>query len=212
MARDDWYRNTDWSPAIEKYFFEKLACAKSQKYQYLVLQAGALSQSHPKVALRLVAQYFETRPDQQTAFIDDNRALGVKAAASIAMRDLSAALNAYRAILELERVKPSFKSTAFLDYPFLVASAHISDEYEAALAVLEERKGDVAFPAGRYRWNASYALILADLGKASEASSYASAALAAAAETRSEFLNHPRVGLVMSSDDNTYNELQKLCV
>jgi hypothetical protein len=163
--------------------------------------------------MRLIDQYFETRPDQPTAFIDDNRALGAKAKASISLGDLSAALSAFRAILELERVRPTFKSTAFLDYPFLVASSRISAEYEAALAVLEERKADVAFPSGRYRWNASYALILAALGRTAEASRYASAAIEAAAETQSEFSNHPKVGLVIRRrEENTLNELRKLCI
>ena len=70
MSSDDWYRNEDWNESIEEHFYSKLKRARSQRDQYLVIQALTLADNHPKVTLRLVSEYFESRKDQ----FDDVRA------------------------------------------------------------------------------------------------------------------------------------------
>ena len=54
MAATDWFRNTDWNAENEKAFFEKLARSRTQRDQYLVIQALTLSKSHPQAALQLI--------------------------------------------------------------------------------------------------------------------------------------------------------------
>jgi hypothetical protein len=188
----DWFRNTTWSDAIEAEFFRRLAHARSQRDQYIVIQAVMLARERPEVTLRLVDFYFDTR----TNSFDDVRALWARAQAFAAMRDFPAAAAIYRAVLANERVRPSHKTSAYLDYPFMVAVERLESEYDRALSVLEERKADVAFPIGRFMWNAAYALILSDKGKSAEARPYAAAAVDAAQEQASEFRQHRQLGLV----------------
>ncbi len=78
----------------------------------------------------------------------------------------------------------------------MVATQRLESEYECALRFLDDRKSDMAFPIGRFKWNAAYALILSAMGRSAEARPYASAAVAAAQEQSSEFCKHRGLGLV----------------
>jgi hypothetical protein len=57
VAHDDWFRNAEWNSDIEAAFFAKLKRAKD-KSQYLRVQACTLAATHPRIALRLLDQYF----------------------------------------------------------------------------------------------------------------------------------------------------------
>jgi len=199
MAMADWFRNTTWSKEIEEEFFRRLARARSQRDQYIVIQAITLARLRPEIALRLVDLYFESRSD----LFDDARALVAKATAFAAMGDLPNAAEAYRSALACEKARPGLVTTAYLEYPFLVATERMESEYEGALSVLEDRKSHVAFPLGRFKWNAAYALILSARGNANAARSYALAAVEASQEQSSEFCKHRGLGLV----DTTYEPL-----
>ena len=64
MSSEDWYRNKEWNSEIEEFFYMKLKRARTQRYQYIVIQALSLTDNHPDISLRLVDEYFETREDK----------------------------------------------------------------------------------------------------------------------------------------------------
>src|SRR4051794_5471496 len=69
MSRNDWYRQTVWSPAHETSFFQRLARSRSpfHRGQYLRIQALTLAEtgqpSNLRVALGLLEPIFADYPD-----------------------------------------------------------------------------------------------------------------------------------------------------
>ena len=167
MAATDWFRNTDWNAENEKAFFEKLARSRTQRDQYLVIQALTLSKSHPQAALQLIDLYFST----QKGDFEDVRALSARAAAYQSMGNNSLVVDAMKEILEIERQRPQHKTTTYVEYPYLVASIGMSSEFDAAIFVLKERVRDLMFPVDIFKWHAAYSLI-SDARQNSEAAKH----------------------------------------
>ncbi|GGP45854.1 hypothetical protein GCM10009347_11530 [Shewanella algicola] len=199
MSSDDWYRNKDWNESIEENFYSKLKRARSQRDQYLVIQALTLTERHPEISLRLVDEYFESRKDQY----DDVRALLAKADALIALDNLEKGISAYQEILERERDFPNHQTGVYLDYPYLVATKKIENEYANALNVLNEHIDRLTFPLDYYKWHASKALINNDGSEAKKA-------LDAAEVKKSGFSFHQNVGLVGKEHERTIKRLCKI--
>ena len=191
MSREDWYRNTDWTDEIRDVFFDRLSRSRSQRDQYLVIQAIYLAESCPEVSLELLDLYFETRTDS----FHEVRAYDAKAEAYRRLGDVDSALVAYRKVLELEERFPGIKTNAFVNYPLYVAANQIRSEYENAVRVLEVRFKDAAFPVQRFEWHAAYALMV-QATSPSEAALHARKAVEAAGETQSGFRYHQDLGLV----------------
>lgn len=199
MSSDDWYRNKDWNESIEEHFYSKLKRARTQRDQYLVIQALTLADNHPKVTLRLVSEYFESRRDQ----FDDVRALLAKANAYFALNDLDKCIAAFKEVLGREREFPKHQTGVYLDYPYLVATRKLDHEYANAIAVLDEHIGRLTFPLDYYKWHASKALINNDGLEAQKA-------LDAAKVKRSGFRFHQDVGLVGKEHETTIKHLCKI--
>ncbi|WP_192814656.1 hypothetical protein [Treponema pedis] len=49
MADENWYRNEVWNDEIQKRFTDKLNKARSQKTQYLKIQAFYLLDKYPNI-------------------------------------------------------------------------------------------------------------------------------------------------------------------
>ncbi|MGX5652725.1 hypothetical protein ACWKW4_20915 [Hydrogenophaga borbori] len=192
MEEQDWFRCKNWNANVEELFFSKLQRARTQRDQYLAIQALTLSQGHPDVALRLVEHYFSTKKSD----FEDLRALLAKANALISKDLIAEAIETYKAILSLEKEKPNQRSRAFVDLPYLVATRQVVDEYPFALSVLEERSKDVVFPVDLFIWHASLSLILEATGERQAAATHAGKALDAAQVKKSGFRFHSKVGLV----------------
>lgn len=195
---EDWYRNDKWSEKIEKKFFDKLKRARSQRGQYLVIQASSLVDNFPEVALRLVDFYFDTRKDG----FDDVRALLAKTNALLKLEKTERAVEAYRAVLKREEEFPNHQTCAYVDYPYFVATRKVETEYDNALEVLKKHAERLAFPVDCFKWYAAKALIEND-------SDYASKALDAAGVEKSGFRFHQNVGLVGKEYAGTIKKLQK---
>lgn len=199
MSSDDWYRNKDWNKSIEESFYSKLKRARSQRDQYLVIQALTLTDKHPKVSLRLVDEYFESRKEKY----DDVRALLAKSNAFIALGDLEGCLATYKKVLQREREFPNHQTGVYLDYPYLVAMQRIEHEFVGALDVLDEHIDRLTFPLDYFKWHASKALINNDGDEAKKA-------LDSAKVKRSGFRFHQDVGLVGKEHEKAIKQLCKI--
>ncbi|MBB1319942.1 hypothetical protein H5123_20210 [Shewanella sp. SR43-4] len=199
MSSEDWYRNENWNASIEEHFYSKLKRTRTQRDQYLVIQALTLADTYPEVSLRLVNEYFESRKDQ----FDDIRALLAKANACKTLNDLDGCISAFKEVLGREREFPNYQTGVYLDYPYLVATQKIENEYANAVDVLNEHVDRLTFPLDYYKWHASKALINNDGSEAQKA-------LDAAKVKRSGFRFHQDVGLVGKEHEKTIKHLCKI--
>lgn len=206
MAKDDWYRNKQWNEQIERDFSQRLRRARSQRDQYLAIQALTLAGYEPQVALKLVDEYFGTRRNT----FHDIQALLARAHAHRAVHETEKAIQDYKAILALEDAAPNHKTTTYVDFPYFVALEMITAEFGFAQRVLEIRKGDLMFPLERFMWHASYAIIEAHRGNRQLASRHASEALSAAEVEKSGFRYHYSVGLVGDEHQPVIEKLDQL--
>ncbi len=190
MARDDWFRHTDWNAETDAAFFGKLRRARDKK-RYLRIQACTIASHRPEVALRLLNHYFELGDhfDHAQAYVD-------RATAYLALGDTDHAIAAYEAALAREHDYPKLLTQAYLDLPFLIASHGIKSRYEQALQLLQQHRSRLMFPVDHFRWHAAQALISSAQGQPSAAREHARLALDAAAKDHSGFRYHPSVGLV----------------
>lgn len=206
MSKEDWYRNTDWNDGIEKSFFDKLSRARSQRDQYLAIQASTLAGHKPETALRLIDHYFETRKSD----FDDVLALCARAEAYRSQNNITKAVEAYKDVFSREGELPGHRTRTYLDLPYFVACQELSAEYEFALSVLAKGLDIVAFPVDRFLWHASQALILSAQGADAEASQHARKALEAAQVRKSGFRFHQDVGLVGKEHQTIIKKLVRL--
>lgn len=207
MASDDWFRNEDWDAAAEARFRAKLSRSRSSRPQYIRIQAGYLTQSHPQVALELIEEYLNTGDEFHVQM-----AYWTRAQAYRHLGKVEEAVTAYREALSWEQSHPGHLSPARSDYPKYVAEHRLSDEYGYALDVLANRfrSEDHQFPLIAYHWNGSHALILSELGHHAEAREFAERALRAAVQTESPFRYHRNVGIVRNATDDFATRIKRI--
>ena len=168
---EQWYRNRDWDSRIAAAFEAKISRGRTQKAQHLMIQGQALIERHPAIAVELL---------QRSIALDDeyhvNQANCYLALAHLALGQVDAALGAYVAALEAQLRVPGIRSSAPLDFAFIVAWFARADYYPAALPILAAVKPS-PFPGADFQSHAAHALILADVGRDAEARDKARAAL-----------------------------------
>jgi len=206
MTATDWFRNSHWNSDIQERFLGKLARSRTQRDQYLVIQALTLSRSHPQAALELVDLYFAT----QKGHFEDVRALSARAAAYQSIRNNALAVAAMKEILAIERQRPQQKTTTYVEYPYFVASIGMASEFLSALSVLEERAGDLVFPVDVFKWHAAYSIISYALREIEAARTHAGMALDAAQIKKSGFRFHQSLGLVGKEHQATVSALRQI--
>jgi tetratricopeptide (TPR) repeat protein len=191
MGKHDWYRNTIWNAGIEKDFFAKLARARD-KTQYLCIQAGCLTATHPAVALQLVEQYFALVVDQ----FHDATALIVRADAHKILGNFDAARESYEAALAREAAFPNNGVAAYLYLPSLIALQKMTTHYERGLGVLALHKNRPVWPAEKFYWHGALAMILREKGYTEQAIIEAKQALDASSVSHSGVTGKSSFGTV----------------
>jgi len=199
MSAEDWYRNTKWNNSIKESFFEKLSRARSQRDQYLVLQALSLAETTPQACLDLVNHYFETRKDKY----EDVRALLARVKAYEKLENIEETIAAYHAVLKREEEFPNHSTTSYIDFPYWVAVNRIEQEYDFALSTLSSNVERLTFPLDSFKWYAAKALI-------ENRKDYAQKALEVAEVKKSGFRYHQNIGLVGKEHKSTIKFLFKI--
>jgi len=198
MATGDWYRNNNWNAEIEEKFFEKLSKSRSQRDQYIVIQAITLARKKPQAALNLIELYYNTK----TTNYHDDQALLTRIDAHKTLGDESTVLSLYKNALALDISSINFK----LDFIFYVTAKHIETEYKAAYQLLPETLDDLVFIIDEFRWNFAKAILVYNQGNSLEATKYALKAIELSKIEKSGFKYHPSIGLV----DKKYNYIIRI--
>ncbi len=198
----EWFRNTSWNEPTERLFNDKLQRARN-KEQYLRIQACTLARSHPEVALSLLDRYFElpSRVDEAQAHVD-------RATALVALGRTRDAVASYEAALQRETEFPNFRTQAYLELPYLVATEEIRECYLRALELLQAFESSLIFPLDHFRWHAARALIAGASNEPITARENAERALRAADQDHSGISRHPSLGLITQEHAEVSKRLQ----
>jgi tetratricopeptide (TPR) repeat protein len=136
----DWYRNSQWSPAIAESFEARLARSRSQKAQYLVLQGMALVPKHPEIAASLLRRAIDLDDPFETV-----RALATLAQAHLALGNVEGALEAYEAALERQIAQPNVVAVQPADYLFAIGYFRAESRRPVAVAIADAMPDDGIF-------------------------------------------------------------------
>lgn len=206
MTGDSWFRNTHWDDSIAQTFEQRLKRAQ-RKGQYLRIQASTLADANPEICLQVLDRYFALGEDFDLAQGHVDRANAL-----LALGRPELAYQSYEAALERERQFPKMRTTACLDFPFLIAVNGARSRFDQAMTILTGIDMQLAlmFPVDRFKYHATRALIL--VGCDPEAARTAAmAALDAAGFTDSGFRYHRSVGLVKKDQGAVISRLRVIC-
>jgi len=202
----DWYRYEEWDDKIEREFFARLNRARSQRDQYLAIQALTLAETHPEVSIRLAQHYFKTR----TGDFNDSRVLAAQGNAYRALGNTRDALASYQAALDRQREFPNLVAVSGTAVAYYIATEKLSDQYELALSLLENESEGSIWPVTVFSWNAAMALLLSAKGNTDVARRYSLGALEAASVSKTELSYHPELGTVEESFAPIIEQLKKI--
>lgn len=157
----EWYRNTEWDDEIEEMFFVKLSRARSQRDQYIVIQALQLANSHPEVTLKLIDLYWDTRTND----FHDDRARLAASNARFAMEGYEEALDNYLVILNGQDSERDLYVGSPIRFAFLAARHRSAKHYQAALDQLASiSPPEPSVLDAYFSYHAAKALILKETG------------------------------------------------
>lgn len=206
MSGNDWFRNKTWNSNIESVFFKKLGRARSQRDQYLAIQALVLAPVKPDITLRLVSMYFDSRKND----FHDYRVLIAKGKALEVQGDFAAAVETYKDLIAWQGARPSVKAGGDLMLAYLVATESLSEHFDFALEQLRRMPDADVFPVATFRRHAAAALIYSDKQESSLAQSHAVQALEAADIRHTGLRYHPKLGLVGPEYKKVVDALRRL--
>lgn len=208
VSSDDWYRNESWDQKTEDFFFSKLSRARSQKSQYLKIQAYYLINSAPDVVLKL-GEYF--RSHCQDDFWEQELCL-YESKAFYNMGKTSQAIVKVKDALNWLVQKPNIKTDAPYWYAELVLKKEISEEYKPSLEALKAFHYETPFPTTQFNYFSYLAILLNRLNETASAKIQAQEALAWANKDKNLLQNtqKQKLGLFKKNTNWPISEVQKI--
>jgi tetratricopeptide (TPR) repeat protein len=211
MSQREWYRRVTWNDADRTDFYAHLARSRGawRKAQYLRIQAAHLANAgHHAAAIELIDRMlaeFPERTELASAHMQ-------KAESLLSPGKLADAIQEYRAALQSERELPNVRTSAWLDFGWLVLKRRLTAYYDEISQVLREfrQEGGVVLPTVEYRFAALQALLADHNGEKALAREFARRALAEAEKQHSGLRYHPTVGLVGRERDTFASRLRTL--
>lgn len=209
MARDDWFRNHRWSPAIAEAFFARLAKSRGPGYraQYLRIQAVELASTGKESLVRIALQLLEQHLKEFSDPYEQTQAHAQAAQCHASLNQPDQAFGHYRASLRANKRAPNVDCGVAVEFPWLIASLRRADLYDEALKLLPDDAG--LFPVSHFKVSAVRAVIADARGQAAKALRNAHAALEAASQTESGLRYHKELGLVGPSHKDMVQWLRK---
>lgn len=212
-GRDDWFRRTTWTLDDRAEFAARLSRSRSifHKAQYLRIQALHLADAEPPLhegALELLDQLLRDFADPFE--VPQARTQRARSLAAVGRRD--EAIEEYRRALADEFRVRTVRGLAYIEFAELVLEDERRDLYVEGLIGITERtdRGAEAFPSTRYRAETVAAFLCEELKDYDAARAHATIALAAAAETESQFRHHRDLGVVRSPAADVQSRLWRL--
>jgi tetratricopeptide (TPR) repeat protein len=209
-TRGDWYRKTTWSSRDAEDFERHLARSRSQRAQYIKIQAQTLAGTGQvqvaDAAIQLAHRYLEEDP---RGFFEVRAHLTV-AEASGTKGDVSAALQAYRNAVHAEARNHGVRCCAYLEFAWFVATRGLIEAFDDVLNAMKSRQEtDLVFPIAQYKYFAALALISNELKNREHARRMAQNALEAEARV-APFSRHKHVGVVEGIDGDIQKRIRRL--
>src|SRR5512140_3125999 len=200
MTTRNWFRHTTWTSDDQQDFFARLGRATKQKRpQYLYIQAACLLETHQRRNVQAALGLLDLCLAEYAPGDDEMENLQhMRARCLEELGQTDAAIEAYRAALQARQRAPQGRSTAPLDFAYLVVRKQRKDLYAEAMEALTKSADAVIllFPDAQYRYAAACAIIAQETGEPERAKDFAAKALEAASKTSSGLSFHPGAGLV----------------
>lgn len=210
MAKNEWFRRTSWSNGVAQDFETRLGRCRTSynKAQYLKIQALTLLEAEDRLlvvpALELLSQLLAEFPDESQL----EHAHLLTARCHEQQGDLGQAMEHFRLALSAQLIYPNSDAGTSLEYPWFVVHHGIKDLYDDALQTLNTAR--LAFPVQFFKAAAIRAQVAESRDDGNTASRYAAEALAAAAQTQSQFQFHQSLGLVDDFFIPVVNQLRRI--
>jgi hypothetical protein len=213
VNNNNWYRRITWSANDAKEFEARLSRSRSQRAQYLKIQAWTLAETGDPTlmdpSIQLANRYLQEDPDG----VFTVQAYLIIAKAHATKRDVTGAINAYRKAVKAEARIRGVRSNAYLAFAWFVVTQDLKGAFEEALEAMESmQKTDLIFPINQYKYFGSLALISDYQGDRDLACRMAKNALRAMQQTAGPFSRHKDVGLVDGVEENIQRRIWRLAI
>ena len=207
----EWYRRRTWSAEDATEFEEKLSRARSQRCEYLRIQALTLIAEGDRELAEPAIVLAQRALQEDPGGIFCPELFCIIARASAILGQEGDTIEYYRQAVDAEG-KGKIRCCAYLEFAWFVVTQGISRLYNEVLKLVGEsmEQPDLTFPVAQYKYFGVLACVSEALGDRDNAVRMARNAIKAANKEASPFSRHPRSGLVESKHTAIFEKLERL--